>query len=76
MNIYEITYYSYSNECYCPEFSRIIKSDKEYDEMDSLVYHWNYMLQVKDIEGRVSFRDLDIESEYTLNDLINDIEEM
>lgn len=78
MNLYEITYYSYDSEydCYCVEFSRLIKLNKSSNEIDSLIESWNCMLLNKNIKGRISYREIEIESEYTFDDLINDIQEL
>ncbi len=41
MNYYELTFIGFDGECYCPEISWMIKSDRNYHEMQDYVHNLN-----------------------------------
>ena len=79
-NIYKITYYSYDEECecYCEEFSRMVTSDEDEEQMRILMDLWNMDLMRQDINGRVAFSTIYISplEDYSVYDLIRNISEL
>jgi hypothetical protein len=78
MNIYKITYYSYDEDCYCEEFSKVGESLLSEEEMYKLMDEWNNKLNEYNIKGRVTFSTISLSNlnEYSIHDLIRNISEL